>query len=113
MTPETTTLLNEILRLPEPELVELLSSVISARPGLMSGAPVFEGTRVLVKTFFEYLEAGDSIDDFLEGFPSVSREQVNVLLKVKPDQWSAEFLSVLGSLTEEIVRPGKTRLTDR
>jgi uncharacterized protein (DUF433 family) len=57
------------------------SSVISAEPGVMSGAPVFKGTRVLAQTLIEYLEAGDSIDDFLEGFPSVSREQVIAFLE--------------------------------
>lgn len=40
----------------------------------MHGTPVFPGTRVPVKTMFEYLENGDSLDDFLEGFPTVSRE---------------------------------------
>jgi uncharacterized protein (DUF433 family) len=113
MTRDTTTLLNEMLRLPDPELIELLGAVISARPDVMSGAPVFEGTRVLVRTFFEYLQADGSIDDFLDGFPSVSREQVNVLLKVKPDEWSPEFLSVLGGLTEEIERPPQTPITGR
>jgi len=49
--------------------------------GVMSGAPVFKGTRVLAQTLIEYLEAGDSIDDFLEGFPSVSREQVIAFLE--------------------------------
>ena len=113
MTRDTTTLLNEILSLPKPELVELLGSVISARPGLMSGAPVFHGTRVLVKTFFEYLQAGDSIEDFLEGFPSVSREQVEVQLKVKPDQWSPEFIALLGSWPDVIERPFNTPITGR
>ena len=47
----------------------------------MSGAPVFQGTRVLAQTLIEYLEAGDSIDDFLEGFPSVTREQVIAFLE--------------------------------
>jgi uncharacterized protein (DUF433 family) len=47
----------------------------------MSGAPVFHGTRVLAQTLIEYLEAGDSIDDFLEGFPSVSCEQVIAFLE--------------------------------
>jgi uncharacterized protein (DUF433 family) len=111
MTRDTTNLLKEILRLPESELVELLSSVVSIRLDVMSGAPVFEGSRVLVQTLAEYLEAGDSIEDFLEGFPSVSRERVNALLKLT-DEWSPEFISVLGSCTEEIERPGKTRLTD-
>ncbi|HWS71501.1 MAG TPA: DUF433 domain-containing protein [Thermoanaerobaculia bacterium] len=57
------------------------SSVISSDPEIMSGAPVFAGTRVLAQTLIEYLEAGDSIDDFLEGFPSVSREQVIAFLE--------------------------------
>ena len=47
----------------------------------MGGAPVFSGTRVPVQTLRDYLEAGDSIDDFLEGFPSVSREQVVTFLE--------------------------------
>jgi uncharacterized protein (DUF433 family) len=47
----------------------------------MGGAPVFANTRVPVRTLFDYLEAGDSIDDFLEGFPSVTREQVIAFLE--------------------------------
>ena len=43
-------------------------------PGVLHGTPVFRGTRVPVKTLFDYLENGDSLDDFLEGFPTVSRE---------------------------------------
>jgi uncharacterized protein (DUF433 family) len=39
----------------------------------MHGVPVFQGTRVPVQTLFEYLEAGDTLEDFLEGFPTVSR----------------------------------------
>ena len=42
----------------------------------MGGTPVFSGTRVPVQTLFDYLEAGDSIDEFIEGFPSVSRQQI-------------------------------------
>jgi len=88
MTRETTALLKDALQLPEHERLELAarlnaqqSSVISADPEVMSGAPVFNGTRVLAQTLIEYLEAGDSIDDFLEGFPSVSREQVIAFLE--------------------------------
>ena len=47
----------------------------------MGGTPVFAGTRVPVQTLLDYLEAGDSIDDFLEGFPTVSREQVIAFLE--------------------------------
>ncbi len=56
-------------------------SVISVSPDVMSGTPVFVGTRVPVQTLFDYLKGGDSIDDFLDGFPTVSREQVISLLE--------------------------------
>ncbi len=52
----------------------------------MGGAPVFCGTRVPVQTLFDYLEAGESIDEFLEGFPSVSREQVISFLEQAKDR---------------------------
>lgn len=88
MTRDASALLHDALRLPENERMQLASrllardsAVVSADPEIMSGAPVFKGTRVLAQTLIEYLEAGDSIDDFLEGFPSVSREQVIAFLE--------------------------------
>ena len=57
------------------------NSVITASPDVMSGTPVFPGTRVPIQTLLEYLEAGDSIDEFLAGFPSVSRSQVVAFLE--------------------------------
>ena len=54
--------------------------VLSCNPEVMGGAPVFPGTRVPVQTLLDYLEAGDSIDEFLEGFPSVTRDQVVAFL---------------------------------
>ena len=50
--------------------------IICRSADVMGGTPLFCGTRVPVQTLLDYLEAGDSIDEFLEGFPSVSREQV-------------------------------------
>lgn len=46
----------------------------------MGGTPVFKGTRVPVETLLDYLKAGDSIEEFLEGFPTVTREQVIAFL---------------------------------
>ncbi len=60
--------------------------VISRDPEVMGGTPVFVGTRVPVQTLLDYLEAGDSIDDFLEGFPSVSRERVIAFLEQAKDR---------------------------
>ena len=53
-----------------------MSSVVSRDPEVMSGAPVFAGTRVPVQALLDHIEGGETIDDFLDGFPSVSREQV-------------------------------------
>jgi uncharacterized protein (DUF433 family) len=50
--------------------------IISRNADVMGGAPVFAGTRVPVQTLLDYLEGGETIDDFLQGFPSVSRAQV-------------------------------------
>ena len=56
----------------------------------MGGTVVFTGTRVPVQTLFDYLEAGDTIDDFLDGFPSVSRDQVVALLEAARVRMLAE-----------------------
>jgi uncharacterized protein (DUF433 family) len=53
---------------------------VSISPDVMSGTPVFPGTRVPVQTLLDYLEGGDTIDSFLEGFPTVSRTQVIAFL---------------------------------
>lgn len=55
--------------------------VISSSPEIMGGTPVFAGTRVPVETLLDYLKAGESINDFLDGFPTVTREQVIALLE--------------------------------
>jgi uncharacterized protein (DUF433 family) len=57
------------------------SSLISSNPEVLGGTPVFRGTRVPVQTLIEYLEGGQTIDDFLEGFPTVTREQVIAFLE--------------------------------
>lgn len=49
--------------------------LIVTSPDILGGTPVFRGTRVPVKNLTDYLEAGDTLDEFLEDFPSVSREQ--------------------------------------
>jgi uncharacterized protein (DUF433 family) len=56
--------------------------VIHSDPEIQGGAPVFVGTRVPVKNLFDFLEAGDSLDDFLKSFPSVSREQAVAALEL-------------------------------
>ena len=59
-----------------------LFGVVWVNPQRLSGVPCFAGTRVPVRTLFDHLEAGDPLDDFLEGFPGVTREQAVALLEV-------------------------------
>ena len=56
-------------------------SVVKIDPEIMSGTPCFAGTRVPIQNLIDYLEGGDSIDDFIEGFPTVSRGQVIAFLE--------------------------------
>ena len=60
--------------------------VISCRPDVMGGTPVFAGTRVPIQTLLDYIEGGETIDDFLAGFPSVGREQVIRFLEQAKDR---------------------------
>jgi uncharacterized protein (DUF433 family) len=62
-----------------------MSNVVAQDPQILGGEPVFKGTRVPVKSLFDHLEAGDSIEVFLDGFPSVKREQVIALLEEAGD----------------------------
>jgi len=54
---------------------------IIRNPEIMSGAPCFKGTRVLVQNLFDYLEGSSSLEDFLEDFPSVSKEAAIAVLE--------------------------------
>jgi uncharacterized protein (DUF433 family) len=63
--------------------------LITCSPDVMGGTPVFAGTRVPVQTLLDYLEGGETIDEFLEGFPTVSREQVVAFLEEAKDRMVA------------------------
>ena len=65
-----------------------LDGVIHSDREILGGAAVFVGTRVPVQSLLDHLQAGDSIDEFLEGFPSVRREQVIAVL----EEFRKEFL---------------------
>lgn len=58
------------------------ASVIHKSKDVLGGTPVFEGTRVPVRTLIDYIEGGDNLDRFLEDFPTVSREQVIEVLEL-------------------------------
>jgi len=58
------------------------TTLITIDPEIQSGQPVFTGTRVPVKTFFDYITTGESIDTYLEDYPYVNREQIQSFLKL-------------------------------
>ena len=61
--------------------LETLKGVVHSDPQIMGGTPVFVGTRVPLQNLIDYLEGGESIEDFLDGFPSVKREQVLAVIE--------------------------------
>ena len=58
-----------------------LKGVVHSDPEIMGGTPVFAGTRVPLQNLIDYLEGGESIEDFLDGFPSVKRAQVIAVIE--------------------------------
>ena len=61
--------------------MDVTKKIVSRDPEIMGGELVFAGTRVEVKTLIDYIKAGHTLDDFLEGFPTVSREQAEAYLE--------------------------------
>jgi uncharacterized protein (DUF433 family) len=59
----------------------MAQSIVTSSPDILSGTPVFAGTRVPVQALIDYLEGGETIDDFLAGFPTVKRDQVVAFLE--------------------------------
>ena len=62
-----------------------MQSVVRSDPEILGGTPVFTGTRVPVKNLLDYLAAGDTLERFLEHFPSVTREQAVAALELAKD----------------------------
>lgn len=70
-----------------------VSSVVHSDPEILGGTPVFVGTRVPVQNLIDYLAAGDSLDEFLAQFPSVTREQAQAALEFARDALEASARS--------------------
>jgi uncharacterized protein (DUF433 family) len=71
-----------------------MTNLINRSDDILGGTPVFAGTRVPVQTLFDYLEEGDSLDEFLDDFPAVSRDHaIKVLEKMKETFLAQEYES--------------------
>jgi uncharacterized protein (DUF433 family) len=68
-----------------------IEELVACSPDVMSGAPVFRGTRVPIKNLLDYLTEGDSLDEFLHQFPTVKREQATALLSFAEEFILARF----------------------
>lgn len=66
----------------DEQTIQAFNNLVTCNPKIMSGTPVFKNTRVPIKNLIDYLEAGDSLDEFLEDFPSVSRTQAMQALEL-------------------------------
>ena len=58
----------------------MASSIVNKDPEILGGTPVFSGTRVPIRILFEHLEAGDNLNQFLDSFPSVTRDQAKQVI---------------------------------
>jgi uncharacterized protein (DUF433 family) len=67
-----------------------LEQIVHRDPEILSGTPVFRGTRVPIRSLFDYLEGGDTLDEFLRQFPSVQREQAIALLDLARETLAAD-----------------------
>jgi len=74
------------LRVVTVEQKASLAGVVSIAPGIMHGTPCFTGTRVPVQTLLDYIEDGDTLDSFLQDFPTVKRDQAISFLELARDQ---------------------------
>ena len=71
------------------EAMARLDNVVQADPEILGGTPVFRGTRVPVKNLLDYLAAGDTLDQFLDDFPTVERQQAVAALELARDLLTA------------------------
>ena len=87
-------------------------SSISVHPDIQDGAPVFSGTRIRIETFFDYLRIGVSVNEFLDEFPSITRDQaLEVYELAGPQAYSVEQIAALAAGPESRLQPGMGRLS--
>ncbi len=86
------------------KLLSNVANVVHCDPDIMGGIPVFAGTRIPIKTLLDYLEAGDSLNIFLDHFPSVSREQAIAALELAIEMLTTYANPVSSATTANFVQ---------
>lgn len=87
-----------------------LFAAVSVHPEVQDGAPVFSGTRIRVETFYDYLRIGVSVSEFLDEFPSITRDQALEVYELVKRQYSLEQIAALVSGPGSSVQPGEGRM---
>ena len=84
--------------------MEDLARVVHSDPEIMSGTPVFVGTRVPLRNLFDYLEGNHSLAEFLDGFPGVSREQAMAVLEAAYDELTTQVRATSSADMKDLPR---------
>ncbi len=84
-------------------------SSISVHPEIQDGAPVFSGTRVRVETFYDFMRIGVSVNEFLDEFPSITRDQAMEVYDLASQQYSVDQLGALINGPDSRIEMGRGR----
>lgn len=85
-------------------------SAITVHPEIQDGAPVFSGTRIPIETFCDFLRIGVSVTEFLDEFPSITRDQVLEVYDLVKQQYTIDQIKALVDGPQSILEPGMGRL---
>lgn len=85
-------------------------TAITVHPEIQDGAPVFSGTRVRIETFCDFLRIGVSVSEFLDEFPSITRDQALEVYDLVTQQYSVDQIKALVDGPQSILEPGMGRV---
>jgi len=83
---------------------------ITVHPEIQDGAPVFSGTRIRIETLYDYLRIGVSVNEFLDEFPSITRDQVLEVYELATQQYTPDQIKALVSGPETHIQQGRSRM---
>jgi len=85
-------------------------TAITVHPEIQDGAPVFSGTRVRIETFYDFLRIGVSVNEFLDEFPSITRDQALEVYDLAMQQYTVDQIKTLADGPQTRLEPGTGRI---
>lgn len=85
-------------------------AAITVHPEIQDGVPVFSGTRVRIETFYDFVKVGVSLNEFLNEFPSITRDQVLEVYDLMNRQYTPEQIAALAISPNSNIQPGEGRM---